>query len=510
MLRLIIVDDEKVIRETIHNIIDWGSMNIEVIGVCKNGIEAYNMIIDEYPDIVMTDIKMPGLSGLELISRLSETDISVEFIILSGYGEFEYAIEAMKYGVKHYLLKPCNESQIIEIISQVSEDCYKKLAYQDLKKEQQNLTNNLRKNIIRNIIVEGLSQDADFPLLVRQYGKYFDFEHSNYELYLFYFLEEKNLNDCLTLLYNYNNTHFPSIPLHAIYVKNTLLIFFQSYSRDYSHFEDMIGQISFTSESVKMQIEHSSFSTLRQLLEQIIHKLKRYEMIYVMNGLHIIPTCNYNVLFENVEELSRQLMNDTNNKLHINVLNELKELFSSVEDSDFLKSLITNFWLKLPNNSNYIVSPVSVTEMLLEMNELSQPKSIREMFFGKLDELFQNPQTKQGKYKDFIDSILAFVEDNLDNPNLSLKWIVENHLYMNVDYVSKQFVKQTGDKFSTYLTNARITKAKELLLLRGFDKIYTIAEEIGCGNNPQYFSQIFKKNTGMTPTEFVKKMNGDT
>lgn len=484
-------------------------MNIEVIGVCKNGIEAYNMILDEYPDIVMTDIKMPGLSGLELISRLAETDISVEFIILSGFGEFEYAKEAMKYGVKHYLLKPCNESQIIEVIQQVSEDCYRKLAYQDLKNEQQNLTNNLRKNIIRNIIVEGLSQDADFPLLINQYGKYFDFEHTNYELYLFYFLEEKNLNNCLLQLYNYNTTHFPSIPLHAIYVKNTLLVFFQSYSRDYRYFEETIENISFSSESVKMQIEHTSFPTLRMLLEQMIHKLKRYEMIYVMNGLHSVPTCNYNVLFENVEKLSFQLMNG-NLDSKIDVLSDLKELFSSVEDSDFLKSLITNFWLKLPSYSNYAISPVGITEMLLEMNELNRTESICNKLFEKLDELFQNPQTKQGKYKDFIDSILTFVEENLGNPNLSLKWIVENHLYMNVDYVSKQFVKQTGDKFSTYLTNARIAKAKELLLLRGSDKIYTIAEEIGCGNNPQYFSQIFKKNTGMTPTEFVKKMNGDT
>lgn len=507
MLRLIIVDDEKIIRETIHHIIDWESMNIEVIGVCKNGIEAYNMIIDEYPDIVMTDIKMPGLSGLELISRIVQTDISVEFIILSGFGEFEYAKEAMKHGVKHYLLKPCNETQIIEVIQQVSEDCYQKLAYQDLKNEQQILTNNLRKNIIRNIIVEGLSKDADFPLLIKQYGKYFDFEHTHYELYHFYFLEEQNLEACLQFLYNYNSAHFPSIPMHAIYVKNTLLVFFQSYTRDFSHFEETIAGLSFPNETVKIQVEHTSFPTLKVLLEQTITKLKRYEMIYVMNGLHRIPTCNYNVLFENVEKISKQLIDDLFNTEHS--VNDLKELFSSVEDVEFLKSLITNFWLKLPNSLSQAVSPVDMTEFFLEINALQNSHTIRQRLFEKIDEVFQNPLTKQGKYKDFIDSIISFVEENLSNPNLSLKWIVENILFMNVDYVSKQFVKQTGDKFSTYLTNARIKKAKELLLLRGSDKIYTIAEEIGCGNNPQYFSQIFKKNTGMTPTEFLKKMNGD-
>lgn len=140
MLRLIIVDDEKIIRETISNLIDWNSIGIEVVGLCKNGIEAYDMILDEYPDIVMSDIKMPGLSGLELIKRISQTDHDIEFIILSGYGEFDYAKETMKYGVKHYLLKPCNESQIIEVMGEVAEDCYRKRAFQDFQEKQYNIS----------------------------------------------------------------------------------------------------------------------------------------------------------------------------------------------------------------------------------------------------------------------------------------------------------------------------------------------------------------------------------
>ena len=69
MLKMIIVDDEKIIRETIHSLIDWNSLGIDVAAVCKDGIEAFDCILDEYPDIVMTDIKMPGLSGLDLIER---------------------------------------------------------------------------------------------------------------------------------------------------------------------------------------------------------------------------------------------------------------------------------------------------------------------------------------------------------------------------------------------------------------------------------------------------------
>ena len=74
---------------------------------------------------------------------------------------------------------------------------------------------------------------------------------------------------------------------------------------------------------------------------------------------------------------------------------------------------------------------------------------------------------------------------------------------MNVDYVSKQFYKQTGEKFSAWLNRQRIEKAKELLLNCDTEKIYTVAEAVGCGNNPQYFSQLFKKETGYTFSDYV-------
>ena len=156
MLKLIIADDERVIRETISNLIDWKSLDAELIGLCSNGLEAYDMIIDESPDIVLTDIKMPGMSGLELIRKISETDLDTQFVILSGYGEFEYAKEAMKYGVKQYVLKPCSQSKIEEAIREVSKDCYARKQARNLENSQYLLTNNMQHNIMSSIIGESM------------------------------------------------------------------------------------------------------------------------------------------------------------------------------------------------------------------------------------------------------------------------------------------------------------------------------------------------------------------
>lgn len=244
MLRLIIADDEKIIRETIRSFIDWSSLGIEVVATCKNGLEAYDAILDTYPDIVLTDIKMPGLSGLELIERLTKTHDQIQFILLSGYEEFEYARKAMHYGIKHYLLKPCNEAQIIEAVNDVRKYC---------------------------------RQEPEPP-------------------------------------------------------KATL------------------------------------------------------------------PS-----------------------------------------------------------------------------------------------------------YKPFIEDLLRYVKEHLSDSSISLKWISNNYLFMNVDYVSKEFYRQTGMKFSRYINQLRMEKAKDLLSKCNAEKIYDIAEQVGCGNNPQYFSQLFKKYTGMSPTEYAQK-----
>lgn len=504
MLRLIIVDDEKIIRETIFNIIDWNSMGVEVIGLCKNGIEAFDMILDENPDIVISDIKMPGLSGLELIKRVSETELSVEFIILSGYGEFDYAKKAMKYGVKNYLLKPCNESQIIEVIKDVSEDCYKKRAFQDFKENQYSLTKTLHENIIRNIITEGLSSTWELSELTKQYEKFMDFTNKNYELCYIYYLDEEHLLDFIQLLYDYNDINSPSILLFTIYVKNTLLVFFESYQHSFSAYDNFVESIHISNQKVSIQYERKSYISLNKLLEAIIGKLKRFEMIYVMKELKKIPICNYNVLFHNVEEISKKLVKDSLLERE-KAFDDLKNIFNSLDDVNLMNALITNILLKQLNTPSNDYNPIHFTEFMLDISSKNDIIDLRESLYNNLSKLLK-PQESTHNYKSFIEKTLTYIDENLSNPNLSLKWISENLLFLNVDYVSKQFLKQTGYKFSSYLTNVRIEKAKILLLKAGIDKIYFVAEEVGYGNNPQYFSQIFKKNTGMTPTMYIKKM----
>ncbi|MGE6629207.1 response regulator transcription factor [Bacillus sp. NPDC077027] len=112
MYKVVLVDDERVILEGISSIIKWEEMNASVVGMMQNGLDAYELMKIEKPDIVISDIKMPRMTGIELVEQAAKAQLHAQFILLSGYGEFEYAQRAMKYGVMHYHLKPCNEQQM--------------------------------------------------------------------------------------------------------------------------------------------------------------------------------------------------------------------------------------------------------------------------------------------------------------------------------------------------------------------------------------------------------------
>lgn len=498
MLRLLIADDEKTIREAVGTVIDWKSLDIEVVGLCKNGLEAYNAILDEYPDIVLTDIRMPRLSGLELIRKITENHDNIQFIILSGYNDFAYAKEAMRYGIKHFLLKPCEESEIMEAVLDAAKDHYKKLSHSNMERA-------LQKSLMSDILLQALSSENSIRSLPDIYESYLDFRQTSYELCYLYYLEKPQTEACILEVRGFLSSYAPDIFPTFIYVKNTLTFFFPNSRGEYKIMDAFFQNLSLEGQSTPSVYKRESYSSFQELLEVLSAKVKRYETISLYTGNNAVKICNYNSIFEQVTAISDSLLKETNMKEHESLMGELRQLLSSVKDTGLLRSLISNLLLR-PVNSSLSYTASEITELLSFVNSVSSNKEICDILFQKLDNIYPLPVLSPAKYKPFVQEIMAYANKHLGDPNLTLKWIVENHLYMNVDYVSRQFVLQTGIKFSSYLNELRIKKAKQLLINCDSEKIYHVAEQIGCGNNPQYFSHLFKKYTNMTPKEYVQKM----
>lgn len=120
MMRMIIADDEWLIRESLHHGINWSDFDIEVVGVAADGVEALELIKTHSPHLLLTDIRMPGIEGLELIRSAKEMLPNLKSIIISGFGEFEYAQKALKIGANDYVLKPIVETDLISIVQKLA------------------------------------------------------------------------------------------------------------------------------------------------------------------------------------------------------------------------------------------------------------------------------------------------------------------------------------------------------------------------------------------------------
>ncbi|MCD7957481.1 MAG: response regulator [Lachnospiraceae bacterium] len=502
MMKLLIADDERIIRQTIAEHIDWTSMGVEVIGTACDGVEAYDMILDEYPDIVMTDIKMPGLSGLELISKIKKVNEDVEFIILSGYAEFEFAREAMQAGIKHYLLKPCSEVQIMDSVKSVMEDIANKRAAratvrQDVRNAQ------LDDIMILNIINEGVSRNQDaFSEVYSPYQKFIDFQNTPYELCCLFYTDERVKKDFLTDISRYRERFAPGVPFYILYVYQTLMVFFPSFHYQYQELDSYMNGLQSGNTEVSHVYQRTSYTNLTELLDRVICSIRRYDTIYYAMDGEFVSVCNYRNLIHSVETCTLKIFQEGNDQ----EFQILSELLGQVSDAPFLKQLASSivmlFASKLPS-----FTTLDATELLLTVNAHSDCDTIRATLLNQLGEALK--ERLSGAPGGTISArVKEYVQEHYSDPDLSLKWISENVLYMNVDYVSKRFFKETGEKFSRYLSALRVQKAKEMLSMSSFDKIQSIAESVGCGNNPQYFSQLFKKATGVTPSNYIKFIQG--
>ena len=196
MYKVLLVDDERIIVEGISLTVNWNAYNTELAGTARNGLEAMAFIESHMPDIVISDIKMPGMNGLQLVEKVYEKYPHIAFILLSGFSEFDYARTAMQFGVKHYLLKPCNENTITDALTEVITELEKQQSQEsfmlNIQKELSKVLPHAKEQFLKELVTNKTYGQRDWddygnlfhitvendqvPLLLQIEGK-FEFEH---------------------------------------------------------------------------------------------------------------------------------------------------------------------------------------------------------------------------------------------------------------------------------------------------------------------------------------------
>lgn len=499
MLRMIIADDERIIRESLLSLTNWADLGIEIVNCCKNGIEVLDSIIDDSPDIILTDIKMPGFSGLELIEKIQQTDPEIEFIILSGYKEFEFAKQAMKFGVKHYLLKPICEAQIIAAVEQVKNSCIQRHSVKNLLEGQKKLQEEMTAFYQKQFLFEIFSkQEKSVVSLSSSYLPYFLFPECTYQLCYFLGLSEQVLLSFSQEWMNFINKPGinPIFPL--LYVKNLGIAMLTIPN----HQKPELSQKFFSSlpslcQKMNIAFQAEIFSDPQSCLNQITRDLSQYSKVLLLNKNLEASEIYNSTIIERIDHISKELCSYSQKGTLTEAEICLEHFWDSIPNINQTKSLGAYLLLSLYELTGKEKNVLGIFDSIYrELNILRLQEELTQTI---LELLFPTiTQTSR-----LVDKMMKYVQDNLSDPRLSLKWLAENYFFMNSNYLSRLFVSQTHEKFSSYLNRLRMERAKELLLKYDVDKIYRVAELIGFGNNPRYFSQMFKKYTGLTPSEYV-------
>ncbi len=490
MLKLIIVDDEPMVCESMRSMIDWDAIGIEVIATCSNGIDALDVIIDEHPDIVMSDIKMPVMDGIELLKHAKQINPKVEFIFITGFAEFEYARTAMKYGVHHYLIKPCGEKEILEAVSAVAKSvrASKEAFSVAFSNPEFAMQNHL---VAKYFGYENIFKDrwAEQTTIEQEKTPYICVE-------LFPFPAEKGADLVKALRHDWVK-NYPQIPLHIVSTHTSAQIFFEDNGEFSSDaFERSAKDYMMRYFGEIRNIVFRKYKNLKCLIDALVPYMKATDVVYFYREGQQIPIESSHSLIDSCMLAAEKILTGSDTeKEHARF--ELSHMLNRSDSLYTLQGIISILIRRIDADRD--LNP----DLAFHAQLYSDIETLTEAFITWLSTVDEKKKTAS-EYKDYIQTAISYVEEHISDSSLSLKWISENILFMNVDYVSKQFLKQTGMKFSQYLNKLRIDKAKLMLINAPEMTMNEIAEAIGCGNNPFYFSQLFKKQTGQTPSAFAK------
>lgn len=475
MKKVLIAEDEKVIRQGLKAMISRSSIEVEEIIECSNGEEALKILNNQSIDVLFTDIRMPKMDGLALLQEVSKLQSKPEVVVISGYDEFNYAVEALKCGAREYILKPVNREDIYKIMSNLEEEIEKK------NKVTQKL------EAIEEIVEQQIKYILLNPSITRAELKSFEQgfkEHwINKENYKFFCLPRvvelpKTLEVIMYILEDYCIAIVGEKDIQTIeyYLKDKNVGVSNSYQSIY-HLRIAYEQALLARRyAYIMNLPYLSYENIpKQTNIKIDDKeINKFIQLIGTGRKEEFEKTFISVLGEhNVEGLIYEEFEKLINK----VVNYILEYYGTVIDRyEFEK--ISGFY----NYADYKTYQVYLKEYLLKLNH-------------KISSIHENSKNNH-KMNEALDYIYQNYEKDL---NMAM---VSNHISMNYSCFSQMFKEHTGTNFINYIKDVRVNKAKELLTNTN-KKVAEIAYAIGY-ENEKHFMKVFKNVVGISPTEYRK------
>lgn len=532
MIKVFLVEDEFVVREGIKKNIDWEAYGYEFCGEASDGELAFPLIKKEMPDIVITDIRMPFMDGLELSKLIKKEMPWIEIIVLTGFEEFEYAKEGIKIGVARYLTKPISGDELISELDTLSE-----------KVEQNKKEREIREKYINEMKEDEVSNRKNFfEKLVTGSSPASELIETGEKLEL----RLSSIWYCIMLVKIQASTHSReefSERLVKIDSKTNEIID----EKNVSIFDRDLEGKAFLIQADSIEDLDLDINNLKESLEVLY---KEYEGIAYFGGIGeaVDRISDIPRSFETANQafmrrfFTKESMFVRSNELDYS--NEVKDEEFDVTTFDikqFDRSKVKEF-LKVGEGqeTEYFVDEFLRGNISAFRSQIFRQYLVMDIYFCVVEFLedisINNDESNENILKDFkpdiirneeesreyiisiinkalelriknvsshnssvVDSVKKYIDENYADEELSLN-LIASHVNFSPNHLSMVFSQETGSTFIKYLTDFRMNKAKEFLKCTN-KRSSEISLLVGY-KDPHYFSYLFKKTQGMTPTQF--------
>lgn len=523
MYRLVVVDDEQAIRRGMCNYIDWNAMDFEVVADFEDGKETIEYIKNHPVDVILTDIEMAEVSGLELARYIWEEKLPIKVVILSGYKEFEYARKAIEYDVKHYLLKPIRMDEIQRVFMQIKGelDEQKKINEKELEKTKdfQELLPELQEQFWTSLLMGGFRRKENIEKKKELLNLNFNVAapcaivhvsvEMNEDTSQMYYQQRDNRYNLLNNIFGMDND---GLHFYPVYLSSEILkvIVTSDKQMDLTVFEERLRN-----KLEEKKAEISVFLTIEMNLEEIISSVSELAERKHTMQMHVQEKDGKRIQLvkEDAERLQQkyrllmEIINDGEFEALENLVENLFFEFRKVPLEELkpllidMFSMLSNKFMKMSMEMWQDVKNYIDYQQIMEAEDRNRLKEICLKLLGKIYEVMENYQSLVSK--NVIDKAVEYMKEHYCE-DLSLDMLADQY-YLNPTYFSRMFRQYRGVTFTDYLIELRMKKA-QALLLQGKYKIYEVSSMVGYKSD-KYFYRVFKQYTNQSPTEFCRNRN---
>jgi len=486
-MKVLIVDDDYIIIKGLEKLIDWDKLNMEIFAVARDGQEALSILEKTPVDIVITDVNMPQLSGIDFVKKAREVQMYFQLIIISGYQNFDYAKSGMDLGAVNYLLKPIDKVELERTLEEVAARIVA------LNHENELINMNYKVNLRNWLNQSGLSMESVSRLELLR------------DDYIFFVVDIGSVEaNKQAEVVNRIQSSYDYILIHRIDQFLLLLTLEEQQKAD-------VEAILPDSSHIELIDNASSLVEVKRIYQQLQNSLLNYKFYYYDNNKEKMS------LQSIVDFLSESYVQTFSQDMIEELSSQIQKIYKAIDTyqiqdtfmlfEEFI-SMIRHNKVPVAEVIQYFQSiviyystknQVDDLELYEVIHQLADDTSFQEKISIVRKIIVAARTTQREKvYSPAVQDILSHVEDSYDE-DISLKQLSED-LHINVMYLGQLFKKEVGMSLSKYLNNYRIEQAKKLLTETNL-AVAEIGFKVGY-QNQAYFYRVFKSSENKSPKEY--------